>query len=251
MIGYSLHGSGPVRAIALHGWFNDGHAFAPLLAGLNPEVASIATMDYRGYGLSRLLGGPYDMATVAADALALADHLGWDRFALIGHSMGGKAALMTAVQAPDRIERICAITPVWAAPAPFDPDTLAFFRSAAESIEAREAILNLSTGQRLPAIWARASARRSNEVSLAAAFAAYLESWALDDFADVARGVSQATLVVAGGHDAGVPLDWVRQTWLAQLPAAELLLLPQAGHYPMEECPLILASAITRFLASG
>ncbi len=248
MIGHFVHGTGAVRAIALHGWFNDRDAFAPLLPALDPDAMSIAFMDCRGYGSSRNQAGPFDMATIAADAIKLADRLEWDTFSLVGHSMGGKAALAAAVAAPTRIERICGITPVWAAPAPFDPETRGFFRSAASSIEARQVILNNTTGGRLPPIWSRDVALRSAEVSIVEAFAGYLESWALDDFAEAASTIRQPIMVIAGAHDAGVPEAWVRQSWLAALPQAELVVLPEAGHYPMDECPLILAATLTRFL---
>ncbi len=248
MIGHFVHGTGAARAIALHGWFNDKDAFAPLLPALDPDAMSIAFMDCRGYGSSRDHAGPFDMSTIAADAIELADRLGWERFSLIGHSMGGKAMLAAAVAAPARVERICGITPVWAAPAPFDPDTLGFFRSAASSIEARQAIINNTTGGRLPPIWSRGAARHSAEVSTIEAFAGYLESWALDDFAEATSAIRQPTLVIAGAHDVGVPEAWIRQSWLAALPHAELFVLPEAGHYPMDECPLILATTLTRFL---
>ncbi len=251
MIGHFVHGTGAVRAIALHGWFSDSEAFAPMLRALDPTTLSIAFMDGRGYGRSRDLDGPFDMATLAADAIALADHLGWNRFTLIGHSMGGKAALAAAIRAPGRVERICGITPVWAAPAPFDPDTLGFFRSAAASIGARQAILHNTTGGRLPVAWSQGAAERSAAISTATAFAAYLESWALDDFASAARNIDQPTLVIAGRHDVGVPEDWIRQSWLASLPQAELTVLPEAGHYPMDECPLILAATLTDFLMAA
>ncbi len=251
MIGHFVHGTGPVHAIALHGWLNDRDTFAPLLQALDPDLLSIAFMDCRGYGQSRGREGPYDMQTIAADALELADRLGWGQFSLIGHSMGGKASLASAVAAPERIQRICGITPVWAAPAPFDPATLDFFRSAAGSIDGRAAILANTTGGRLPPVWSRGAARRSSEISTTAAFAAYLESWALDDFAETAARIRQPTLVIAGAHDVGVPEAWVRQSWLQALPQAELIVLPEAGHYPMDECPLILAALITRFLTSN
>lgn len=248
MIGHFVHGFGTSRAIAVHGWFNDSEAFTPLLPLLDPEEVSIAFMDCRGYGRSRAQTSPFDMATIAADAIALADRLGWDHFAMIGHSMGGKAALATALAAPSRVERICGITPVWAAPAPFDPETLGFFRSAAGSIEVRRAILDKTTGGRLPPLWSRRAAERSTEACTTEVFAGYLESWALDDFADEAATIRQPTLVIAGAHDAGVPEEWVRQSWLAALPQAELIVLPEAGHYPMDECPPILAATITNFL---
>lgn len=62
--------------------------------------------DQRGLGLTEVPPGPYSMADYAADALALADHHGWDTFALVGISFGGMVAQEIAVTAPDRIDRL-------------------------------------------------------------------------------------------------------------------------------------------------
>lgn len=248
MIAHTTYGEGPIHVIALHGWFADHSAFEGLLPALDPARFTIALPDYRGYGAARSSNGPFDLATVAGDALALAKDLGWDRFSLIGHSMGGKAVLRAAVEAPGAVERIVGITPVWAGAAPFDPDTLAFFRSAADSLGARQAILNLTTGERLPPHWLRTAAERSARLSTRDAFAAYLESWALDDFAEAASALPHPVLIIAGGQDRGISEEWLRASWLAHLAHARIAVLPEAGHYPMDECPLILGSTIAAFL---
>ncbi|WP_292959537.1 alpha/beta fold hydrolase [Novosphingobium sp. UBA1939] len=242
------HGHGPIRAIAIHGWFNDHAAFEALLPALDAERFTIALPDVRGYGARRGSDGPYTVATMAEDAIAAADALGWERFSVIGHSMGGKAALRAAVVAPGRVERIVGITPVWAGPAPFDTETFAFFRGAADDIATRQAILDITTGERLPLAWLRKGAERSVTISNRDAFAAYLESWAGDDFAAEAAGIEVPVLVIGGAHDRGVPEDVIRSTWLAALKQARIVVLPSAGHYPMDECPLILAREIIGFL---
>ena len=48
----------------------------------------------------------WEMSEYAADALAFADHLGWDEFALVGISFGGMVAQEVAVRAPNRITRL-------------------------------------------------------------------------------------------------------------------------------------------------
>jgi 3-oxoadipate enol-lactonase len=62
--------------------------------------------DQRGLGRTEIPPGPYSMADYAADALALADHVGWDTFRLVGISFGGMVAQEIAVTAPGRIERL-------------------------------------------------------------------------------------------------------------------------------------------------
>src|SRR5690349_17894451 len=46
------------------------------------------------------------MADYAADALALLDHVGWDRTRVVGISFGGMVAQELAVTAPERVERL-------------------------------------------------------------------------------------------------------------------------------------------------
>jgi pimeloyl-ACP methyl ester carboxylesterase len=247
-IGHIVHGRGPVRAVVLHGWFYDWRVFEPMLPALDPAVFSLAFMDYRGYGSSRTMTGAFDIDTIAADALELVSHLGWDRFALVGHSMGGKAALRLAANAPHRVTRILALTPVWAGAAPFDTQTLNLFRGAVGDVKLRAAILRQSTGGRLPVAWSRWLAEKSAESSTREAFGAYLESWALGDFADQIHGLPHETLVAVGAEDAGITVDAIKTTWMAGLPNARLQVLAECGHYPMLEQPLALAMIFERFL---
>jgi pimeloyl-ACP methyl ester carboxylesterase len=62
--------------------------------------------DQRGLGRTEVPDGPYTMADYAADAIALLDHVGWDRCRVIGVSFGGMVAQEIAVSIPDRIEKL-------------------------------------------------------------------------------------------------------------------------------------------------
>jgi len=249
MIGHFIHGHGPERGLVLHGWFGDWRVFEPMLPALDESRFSFAFMDYRGYGESKTLGGPYDILTIASDAAALADRLGWDTFNLVGHSMGGKAALRIAADHPKRVQRILAITPVWAGRVPFDEPTLTMFRDAVHDVRKREAIIGRTAGGREPAVWAKNMAARSLQVSRPEAFGGYLESWAVSDFASDIDRLPIATRVVVGARDSSVTRDVVAATWLT-LPNASLAVLPEAGHYPMLQTPLALASVFESFLLS-
>ncbi|MEY2468282.1 MAG: hypothetical protein QOF21_980, partial [Actinomycetota bacterium] len=69
-------------------------------------------LDRPGYGLSTPRPGRA-IETCAPDLLALADHLGIDRFYLVGVSTGGAYALSTAAIAPERVLGVvacCALT---------------------------------------------------------------------------------------------------------------------------------------------
>lgn len=241
MIGYRTFGRGPVRVVMLHGWIGASAVFHPLLLALDPERFTLALMDQRGYGASKAMAGPFDIATIAKDAAGLADHLGWDRFSVVGHSMGGKAALRLACDQLQRVERILAITPVWAGAAPFDADTLALFRGAAQDLQFRAGIVSHTTGGRLSQAWVEAIVQASVEASEPDVFAAYFESWAFDDFADEAAQLTLPVTILVGSHDAGVTEAGIRASWLAHLPQAKLRTLEETGHYPMQEAPPRLA----------
>jgi 3-oxoadipate enol-lactonase len=79
---------------------------ADLLVQPFTQAADTVAADQRGLGRTEIPAGPYTMAEYAADALALADHVGWDTFAMVGVSFGGMVAQEVAVTAPDRIERL-------------------------------------------------------------------------------------------------------------------------------------------------
>jgi pimeloyl-ACP methyl ester carboxylesterase len=243
-------GNGARRVIALHGWFGDHRAFAPIWPYLDQAGFSYAFMDYRGYGGSRSVSGQHTMDEIARDTLDLADSLGWDRFALVGHSMGGKAIQRVLVEAPERVEKLVALTPVPASGVPFDEQGWALFSGAADSPDNRRAIIDFSTGNRLTSVWLDQMVAGSLASSTRDAFADYLEAWAHGDFHQLVQGNPVPVQVIVGAHDQALTADVMQATWLAWYPNASLEVLPDAGHYPMDESPIVLATLIERFLAS-
>src|SRR5579859_1463239 len=239
---YRRLGYGPRKVIALHGWLSDSTVFDVMLRHVDQAQFEFALPDFRGYGASIEHSGRYDLAEIASDALAIADKNGWAQFHLIGHSMGGKAALRLALAQPQRVGRILAITPVSAHPAPFDAATRALFERAVHDVEARRRILDLTTGDRLPPQWSVRLAAASLDICRVEAFAGYLAAWSEGDFAEEARGLAHEMLVLVGEHDAGVPMPLVERTWLADYPNARAGTIANAGHYPMIETPLFLAA---------
>jgi esterase len=245
-VGFHAYGEGPQKIIGFHSLFSDGTSFAPVLASLDPQQVSFAAVDARGFGLSAAMSGPYTISNIARDALSVADRLGWKQFSVLGHSMGGKAALQLAVDAPDRVDRIMGMGAVWAAPVPFDQTALARFRSSVSNVAEREVIIAGSTGGRLTPYWSQSVARASIDISRPEAFSGYLESFAFDDFEEAALKLTQPTLVIVGAHDAAM-LRMVKAGW-QRMQSAEVVVIEQCGHYPHQEAPLLTASIIQQFL---
>jgi pimeloyl-ACP methyl ester carboxylesterase len=109
-LGITLHGRrtasrcGP-PVLCVHGWLDNCASFAPLFDRM-PDVNMVA-VDLPGHGLSD--PGPaavYDILGYAACVLEIAHAQGWQRFQLVGHSMGGVVAAMAAGTHPEKVERL-------------------------------------------------------------------------------------------------------------------------------------------------
>ena len=241
-------GSGDHHVLVLHGWFGSARGWGALPGYLDPSAYTYVFMDLRGYGSRRDVAGDFTMQEAAADAVALADELSWDRFSLVGHSMSGQAIQHVLLQAPGRVRRLVALNPVPATGVPMDDDEWALFSGAAASRDNRFAIINFTTGGRLPGAFVDHIVQHSLDNSAAGAFGAYLGSWAKTDFSDQVKGNQAAVKVIVGEHDPALSAAVMEQTWLRFYPGAELEVVPNAGHYPMFETPAALAASIEEFL---
>lgn len=245
-------GSGGHRVLALHGWFGSARGWGSLPQYLDRSAYTYAFIDLRGYGSRKDADGSYTGEEVAADALEVAGELGWDRFSLIGHSMGGKFAHQVLLKAPERVRALVGVNPVPAAATPMDERTWALFEGAVGEPGNRAAIINRTTGNRLTRAFVEEVARHSVENSAVEAFGAYLDAWANDDFSGTVTPDSATPVkVIVGETDPAISADVMRQTWLAYFPDAELEVLANAGHYPMFETPVALATSIERFLGAA
>jgi 3-oxoadipate enol-lactonase len=113
-------------------------ASASVLVQPFTEAADTLAADQRGLGRTEVPPGPYAMADYAADALALADHVGWDSFAMVGLSFGGMVAQEVTVTAPERIDRLALLCT-----SPGGPDAASYPLDTLESLSPED---RLTTG---------------------------------------------------------------------------------------------------------
>ena len=100
--------SGP-RVVFLHGLFGQGRNFTQVAAALRPELRSVL-VDLPNHGRSAWTDTVdyVDVADVVAHWLR--DHLGDDGPAhVVGHSMGGKVAMVLALRHPDLVDRLVVV----------------------------------------------------------------------------------------------------------------------------------------------
>src|SRR4051794_20651344 len=97
------YGAGAPLAI-LHGLFGSGRNWTSIAKRLGAHHHVIA-FDLRNHGASPW-AKTMAYAEMAEDVRASLSALGHRRFALLGHSMGGKVATLTALRDPDAVERL-------------------------------------------------------------------------------------------------------------------------------------------------
>jgi pimeloyl-ACP methyl ester carboxylesterase len=96
-------GTGGLPVVFVHSYAGSGAHWAAQLAHLRPTRRAVA-LDLRGHGRSEApAAGDYAVESLAADIAVVVDALGLGRFVLVGHSMGGAAALAYADAHPERV----------------------------------------------------------------------------------------------------------------------------------------------------
>lgn len=92
--------------LALHGWLDNSASFyrlAPLLSN-----HYVVALDTAGHGLSdhRRHQEPYNIWQDVGEVFAIADEMGWEQFALLGHSRGAIISTLCAGTFPERITHL-------------------------------------------------------------------------------------------------------------------------------------------------
>jgi pimeloyl-ACP methyl ester carboxylesterase len=115
---YETHGTGRPM-ILLHGGLGSGEMFGPILPALSENHQVIAP-DFQGHGRTADIDRPIALENLADDVAALIDHLGLDRPDVVGYSLGGGAAFMTASRYPDKVRKLVTAS-VYLRPDAVDP----------------------------------------------------------------------------------------------------------------------------------
>ncbi len=209
----------------------------------------VVRYDLRGHGSSPVPPGPYSIADLGADLLALLDRLELTRASVCGVSIGGMSGMWAAAHAPDRVERlvVCCSSALI--------DTEGSYRERARIVRERgvewvaEAVL---------ARWFTAGFAASHpevveqmrERLLATppeGYAGCCEALTEMDLRPELPAIAAPTLVLAGREDQATPPDHGRGIAEA-IPDARFELVDDAAHLANVEQPDAVTALITRHL---
>lgn len=228
-------GSG--RALLLGGSLGTTHAMWVAQTAALSTTRRLIAFDHRGHGRSPEPAGPYAIADLAADVLALADRLGLQRFSYCGLSIGGMVGQWLAAHAPERVERLVLIcTSAHVPPAAPWRERAAVVRAAGGP----EPIADAVVARWLTPAWAAAHAaervalRAMLVASPAEGYASCCEAIADMDLREAIATVTAPTLVVAAAQDEAIPAAHGERI-AAAIPGARLVVLDPAAHIPAVE----------------
>ena len=241
---HEIVGTGPDKVIVLHDWLGDRRNYDDARPYLDKNAFTYAFADLRGYGGSIGMKGAFTADEAAADAIRLADHLGWRRFHIIGHSMTGMVVQRIAADAPERVISIIATTPVAANGMQTDADTRGFLEGAAKDPAVTAKAIHALTGGRLADTWAGFKVARAMSSSTETARLGYLDMFDREDFHRDVDGLEVPITVILGEND--LPFfqsDYIASTFGKWYSNLKVVVSPNAGHYPMQETPVFYATA--------
>ena len=238
--------------VLLHGFPFDRR----LWRGQRPALAGYRLFlpDLRGHGESDASPPPYSMVSLAEDLRRELDHLGLDRIALGGLSMGGYVALAFAARYPERLRALLLLDTHPLADPPAvrraRADQAARVRKAGPEAVVDELATRLVGGRDVdPEVIAL-----TREMILGTSrdgMVGALEGMATrPDSTPGLAAISCPTLIVVGSDDTIAPPAMAREM-AAAIPHAQLVEVPGAGHLAPLERPDLVNAALARFLAGA
>jgi pimeloyl-ACP methyl ester carboxylesterase len=263
-INVRVGGHGPA-VVLIHGFGETGDMWSPMAAELAKDHTVIVP-DLRGMGLSSHPAGGYDKWTQAGDIRAVLDKLGIDRADIVGHDIGVMVAYAYAARYPDKTSRLVVID----SPVPGIPPWNQIVRmpalwhfnfggpDAERLVAGRERIyldrfwdefagdpskIDEATRRHYAEIYARPGAMHS-------AFAQFLAIDQKDDADNLKAMQTKLTMpVLAIGAEKAFGANVAIQMRNAATNVKEVI-VPNAGHWLMEEAPAPTIAAVKGFLAA-
>ncbi|TAG47910.1 MAG: alpha/beta hydrolase [Betaproteobacteria bacterium] len=234
--------------VLVHGYLGGSdqwEAQIPLLS----QHFDVITLDLAGYGLANTLTAPSTMGEHARNVLATLDHIGIERFHLLGHSMGGMVVQEVTKLAPHRIEKLVlyATGPLGCIPGRFETMERSRERLREDGLPRTAKRISatwLLDGEASPAFEAlSALATQASEQAAIAGLNA-MESW---DGREHLGSIERPTLIVWGECDRTYGWSQIEMLWRT-IPNASLAVLPKCAHAVHLERGRLFETLLLEFL---
>lgn len=269
---YTAGGGEPVLLFPYpHGHTTEPMAQSPIASILAGMGRTVVTFDVPGaYRSTRKPVGDVDEMIRSADETL--DRLGiQDPVDVVGHSMGGLAALAYAIERPERTRRLVLVTSLSGFPAAarwgfpgsafhlYEPD---YWRIILWGIRLNAGRGDLALHKKLQNLMERASYHDKSFFTLVKIDADdYAQGvpirtiWSKNiytrlSYADRLEEVRASTLILAGRYDPEAPLQCSEEL-LQGIPEAKLVIFEQSGHFPFIEEASLFAQTMDTFLNEG
>lgn len=238
--------------VVAHGLFGSARNWGAIARRLGARRQVVA-VDMRNHGDS-LRSPDHSYEAMAGDLAEVIDELG-GRADVLGHSMGGKAAMMLALTAPERVERLIVAD---IAPVAYDTSQIGYVR-AMQAADLTGVTRRSEADQRLAAHVEDAGLRAFFLQSLDLGDGAPRWKLNLAALGDQMPRIMGFPAAGKGAHFTGPALfvtgeasDYVRpEHWpriRGMFPEAEQVVIPGAGHWLHADAPEASADVIEDFL---
>ena len=246
---YELDGPPDAPVVVLGSSIGTSSAmWAPQVPALSRRFR-VLRYDHRGHGRSPAPPGPYELADLGRDVLALLDRLGLERVAYGGLSLGGMVGMWLGVHAPERISSLvlCCTSPYVGPPDRWQE------RIALVQAEGTGALVDAMTARYFsPATRAAAPPmveefRQGLLDASDEGYAGCCSAIAGMDLREDIRSITAPTLVLCGAQDEATPvaMGLVIQEAIA---GSQLVVLPASAHLATMEQPARATAAILAHL---
>jgi 3-oxoadipate enol-lactonase len=252
---YEVHGEGE-PLVCVMGLATDLVAWTLQVPAFSAAHRTIV-FDNRDVGRSSRAEGPYELADMARDTVALADALELDSFHLLGYSMGGAIAQEVACQAPERIRTLTlavtfasggawarSLSDTWGARVRVISreqhiDELLLLNHSEEFFENAEAVAYM-----------RGLMLDNPHPQEPEAFARQLAASSRHDARDRLRSLALPTHAIGAEHDILVPV-WKTKELAELIPNAKLTVIERAPHGALIEQAERFNNAVLDFIGSA
>ena len=232
-----------------------GSSIGTTAAMWEPQVPALASRyrvlryDHRGHGGSPVPPGPYELADLGRDVLALLDRLGLDTVAVGGLSLGGMVAMWLGIHAPERVSSLV----LCCTSADLGPPDRWVEREELVRREGTQALVE-ATRQRWfsPQTLATAPEVATSFLETLAAtpdegYAGCCAAIGGMNLLDELHAITAPTLVICGAEDPATPLE-MAVAIQQRIAGSQLVVLPGAAHLATVEQPARASAAILAHL---